>query len=171
MKLKLLLFILLTSIGLSAQVSTTRINDFRLGMPKTQLEKIVGKSINLNIVNDYPSESTHVVFKGIVYEVYFSLDYDENGNKQTDYKLYSVKAKDKSLKTLSGIGVGSTLDDLIKVYKDYNFEVSDSWDDKGNRTKTLRSFSINDYDAGTYLVFTLKNNQVIEFFLSYYEGC
>ena len=107
----------------------------------------------------------------MVYEVYFNPAYDDNGQQLDEYTLYSVRSKDKTLKTLSGIKVGSTFDELLNKFKDYNIEISDSWDDNGNRTKTERLFTINDYDAGTYLVFTLKNGKVTEFYVSNNEGC
>lgn len=154
-----------------AQVSTTRINDFKLGMKKSDLEKIIGKTINVKMPDGYQVDPTNVVFKGVVYEVYFSNQYDDNGNLLNDMQLYSVKSKDKSLKTLSGIGIGSSISELIEKYKDNNIEISDSWDDNGNRIKTTRYFNINDYDAGTYLHMTLKNGRVTEFYVSNQEGC
>ena len=153
-----------------AQVSTTRINDFRLGDKISDLEKIIGKPIHLNLEDGYQTSPGYVIHKGVVYEVYFNPAYDDNGQQLDEYTLYSVRSKDKTLKTLSGIKVGSTFDELLNKFKDYNIEISDSWDDNGNRTKTERLFTINDYDAGTYLVFTLKNGKVTEFYVSYNEG-
>lgn len=155
-----------------AQVSTTRINDFRLGEKKSDLERLMGKSINVNFNEyGYMEDPVNIIYKGIVYELYFSPAYDDNGKELNDYTLYSVRSKDKTLKTLSGIKVGSTFDELLSKFKDYNIEISDSWDDDGNRTKNNRIFTINDYDAGTYLVFSLKNGKVTEFYVGYNEGC
>ena len=171
MKKLINLFAILFSTLIFAQVSTTRINDFKLGMKKSELEKIIGKSINVKMPDGYQVDAANVVYKGVVYEVYFSNEYDDNGNQLKDMQLSSVKSKDKSLKTLSGIGIGSTLSELIEKYKDNNIEISDSWDYNGNRTKTTRYFNINDYDAGTYLHITLKNGRVTEFYVGYNEGC
>lgn len=166
------LFALLFSTFIFAQVSTTRINDFRLGMKKSELEKIIGKQINIKLEDGYPSGPTHVVYKGVVLEIFFNNSYDDSGNQLNDYTIYSVSSKDKSLKTLSGIGIGNSLDDLIGKYKDNNIEISDSWDENGKRVKTKRYFTINDYDAGTYLMFTLQNGKVIDIYTSYKkEGC
>lgn len=171
MKKLISLFTIFCSSLIFAQVSTTRMNDFKIGMNKSEIEKVIGKKINLKMPNGYQEEPANVVYKGIVYEVYFMNSYDDNGNELQDMQLASVKSKDKSLKTLSGIGVGNTLNELIEKYKDHNIEISDSWDDNGNRTKATRHFTINDYDAGTYLVMTLKNGKVVEFYVSYHEGC
>ena len=171
MKKLINLFAILFSTILFAQVSTTRINDFKIGMKKAELEKIIGKKINIKMPEGYQEEPSNVLYKGIVYEVYFANQYDDEGNQLKDMQLVSVKSKDKSLKTLSGIGVGSTLYELIEKYKDNNIEISDSWDDNGNRIKTERHFTINDYDAGTYLFMTLKNGKVVDFYVGYNEGC
>jgi len=165
------LFAILFSTLIFAQVSTTRINDFKIGMKKTDLEKIIGKKINIKLTDGYPTDATNIVYKGIVYEVNFSKAYDDNGNELDEYTIYSVGSKDKSLKTLSGIGIGSSISELIEKYKDNNIEISDSWDDNGNRIKTTRYFNINDYDAGTYLHMTLKNGRVSEFYVGNQEGC
>ena len=171
MKNTINLIALFCSTLIFAQVSTTRINDFKLGMKKSELEKLIGKPINVKFDDDRPPELTNIVFKGIVYELYFMSGYDENGNRLNDMELYSVKSKDKSLKTLSGIGIGSSISELIEKYKDNNIEISDSWDDNGKRTKTTRYFNINDYDAGTYLQMTLKNGRVTDFYVGNQEGC
>jgi hypothetical protein len=153
-----------------AQVSTIRMNDFRLGDEISDVEKLIGKTINLNLENGYQSEPGYVIYKGVVYEVYFYPTYDDNG-RVDDLTLYSIRSKDKTLKTTSGIKIGSTFDELLSKFKNYNIEINDSWDDNGIRTKTERLFKINDSDSGTYLLFTLKDEKVIEFYISYNEGC
>jgi len=170
-KIYSIIALLLTIFSL-AQVSTTRINEFKLGEKKSELEKIIGKPIHITLDEyNYPSNPSNVVYKGVVYELYFSPSYDDEGNVSNEYMLNSVRSKDKTLKTLSGIKIGSSFDELINKFKDYNIEINDSWNDNGNRIKTERLFTINDYDAGTYLVFTLKNGKVTEFYVGYNEGC
>lgn len=171
MKFKLLLFALFSIITLQAQVSTTRINDFRLGMKKSELEKIIGKTITIKLNDGYPIESTHVVHKGVVYEVNFAKAYDDSGNELNDFTIYSVMSKDKTLKTLSGIGIGSSFDEVLNKYKNNNISIYDSWKEDGGRDKSIRNFSINDYDAASQLLLTIKNGNVIEFYVSYNEGC
>jgi len=171
MKNYITLFAFVLSTIAFAQVSTTRINDFKIGAKKSEVEKIIGKKINVNLDNGYPTDPANIVYKGVVYEVFFTTAYDEEGNQLNDLQINSVTSRDKSLKTLSGIGVGNSMHNLIEKYKDNNIEVSDSWDENGNRVKTKRYFTINDYDAGTYLMFTLQNDKVVEFHVGYNEGC
>ncbi|MBF0596489.1 hypothetical protein [Faecalibacter rhinopitheci] len=172
MKRILSITVFLCSIFAMAQVSTTRLNDFKLGMKKSELEKIIGKKIPLKM-NEYGGvdSPSQLVYKGIVYEVNFNSMYDENGNDLKDFSVYTVESNDKTLKTLSGIGIGNSLYDILEKYKDNNIEISDSWDDNGNRTKTQRYFIINDYDAGSFLRITLKNGKVTSFYVGYNEGC
>ena len=55
MKNLLLLFAILITTFTSAQVSTTRINDIRLGMSQSELEKVLGKKIKIPVnENGYP---------------------------------------------------------------------------------------------------------------------
>ena len=169
-KLTSLIVIFIATISF-AQVSTTRINEFKLGEKKTDLEKIIGKTIDLNLNNGYQEKPLYLVYKGIVYELYFTPSYGDDGAELNEFTLYSVRSKDKTLKTLSGIKTGSTFDELLHKFKDYNIEINDSWNENGSRNKTDRIFTINDYDAGTYLVFTLKNGKVTEFYVGYNEGC
>ncbi|HEY4539171.1 MAG TPA: hypothetical protein VIG94_04050 [Faecalibacter sp.] len=171
MKIKSLLLMLFCCIAVNAQVSTTRINEFRLGMKKSELEKIVGKTISVKLNEGYPMETSHVVYKGIVYEVNFSKAYDDNGNELKDFTIYSVTSQDRTLKTLSGISIGSSFDEVLNKYKNNNISIYDSWTENSTRDKSTRLFSINDDEAGTQLILTIKNGRVSEFYVSYNEGC
>ena len=171
MKIKLLFLTLICCIGLNAQVSTTRINEFRLGMKKSEIEKLIGKSIQLKMNEGYPSEASHVVYKGIVYEVFFNKAYDDNGNELKDFTIYSVTSQDRTLKTLSGISIGSTFDEVINKYKHNNITIYDYWTEESTKDKKVRIFTINDFDAATQLMLTIKNGKVSEFHVSYNEGC
>ena len=164
------LFALLFSTLIFAQVSTTRINEFRLGMKKSEVEKVVGKSIQLKLNGGYPAEASNFVYKGIVYEVFFFKAYDDSGNELNDFVINSIRSRDKTLKTLSGISIGSTFDEVLNLYKNNSISIYNSWNEDGTRDKTTRMFSINDDDARTQLILTLKEGKVIEFFISYFEG-
>lgn len=156
-------FLFFSSFGF-AQVSTTRINDIKMGMSLTDLEKMVGNKIKLKVDEDgYPLEEINVTYKGIKYKLYFW--HFEEGNK-----VSSIEASDSSLKTLSGIGIGSSLEDLWSKYKAYNISIFNGWDENGNKSNE-RYFSIQDNDNGTQLRITLKNNKVVSFSVYYYEGC
>ena len=166
------MFVLFLSvISLNAQVSTSRMNEIRLEMNKSELEKIIGKSIPLKLNDGSPSGLTHLVFKGVVYELNFTKAYDDSGNAINDFMVYSISSRDRSLKTLSGISIGSSFDEVLNKYKNYNISIRDSWDENGKRVKTTRRFVVEDYDSGTYLMFTIQNGKVIEMSVGHNEGC
>ena len=161
----------IAGIALQAQVSTTRINDIKLGMKLTELEKLTGQKFKLKLNEyGYPDGDLTIVSKGITYKV--SLMNDEESTAAQNFKVYTVKSSDSSLKTLSGIKIGSSLDELLSKYKNLNISVYDGYEDEsGNRTKAFRYFNVEDYDAGTMLQFKLVNGKVSSFNVMYNEGC
>lgn len=164
MKNLLLLFAIFISVLSSAQVSTTRINDIRLGMSQSELEKVLGKKIKIPVNTDgYPEDEYTVTHNAVTYSLYFWM-LDEG------LKISSISSNDASLKTLSGIKKGSTLDELWSKYKNYNLRIYNHWDENG-LSKDERSFEIMDYDNGSSLGIHLKNNKVTGFSVGYNEGC
>lgn len=158
-------------IASQAQVSTTRINDVKLGMKLSELEKLIGQKVKVKLnENGYPDDDVTIVSKGVTYKV--NLIGDGESTSLANFKIYTVKSSDSSLKTLSGIKVGSSLDELLSKYKNLNISIYDGYDDKGEkRTKAFRYFNIEDYDAGTLLQFKLVNDKVVSFDVMYNEGC
>ncbi|MEN5309893.1 hypothetical protein ABE425_20605 [Chryseobacterium cucumeris] len=78
----------------------------------------------------------------------------------------------KKFKTKSGIGVGSTRDDLINTYRSYaNFSVRPDWDSNGKPIKDAGYFNLEDSQAGTLLSFKFVNNIVTEISVYLNEGC
>ena len=158
-------------IALQAQVSTTRINDIKLGMKLSELEKLTGQKFKLKLNEyGYPEGDLTIVSKGVTYKV--GLTSNGDGNGANNLSVYSVKSTDSSLKTLSGIKIGSTLDELISKYKNLNISIYDGYDDvSGNRTKSFRYFNVDDHDTGSMLQFKLVNGKVSSFDVMYNEGC
>ena len=100
-------------------------------------------------------------------------NWDDVGQKQNGFQIYSLSTKSKKFRTKSGMGVGSTKDQLIDAYRNYpNFSVSQMWDEKTEKqSSAMSSFVLTDNDAGTYLSFTLTNNIVTEVSIYMNEGC
>lgn len=154
-----------------AQVSTTRINDVKLGMKLSELEKLTGQKFKIKLNEyGYPEGGITVVSKGITYKVELMQSGESNG--VNNLTIYNVKSTDSSLKTLSGIKIGSTLDELVSKYKNLNIQIYDGYDENTEkRTKALRYFNIEDYDSGSLLQFKLVNDKVVSFEIMYNEGC
>ncbi|WP_313376556.1 hypothetical protein [Chishuiella sp.] len=171
MKKLLLITTLFISFYGIAQVSTTRINDIKLGMKFSELEKLTGQKFKLKLNEyGYPEEDLKIVFNGITYTIMLSTN-GEQGVSNGLY-VYRIKSSDSTLKTLSGAKIGSSLDELISKYKNYNISIFDGYDEKTDkRTKALRYFNVEDYDAGSLLQFNIVNGRVISFEVTYNEGC
>lgn len=161
-----------TGIALQAQVSTTRINDIKLGMKLTELEKLTGQKFKIKLNEyGYPDGDITIVSKGITYKIGLTTNGEEGAGSST-LTVYTIKSSDSSLKTLSGIKVGSTLDELLSKYKNLNISIYDGYDDKTDkRTKAFRYFNIEDQDTGSTLQFYLVNDKVTSFDVMYNEGC
>jgi hypothetical protein len=171
MKKTSLLFLFLISINFSAQnfeLSTLRIGDFTLKSTNKDVEKIT--NAKLKIFEDY-NKTNLVKYAGEVVEITINKDY-ENQDKEA-YNIYTLSTKSKKFRTKSGMGVGSTKEQLLDAYKNYpNFSVNQMWDEKTEKFSTTKSnFILTDNDAGTMLSFTLINNTVVEVSVFYNEGC
>lgn len=71
MKTKLLALLFMAFAFTQAQVSTMRINDIKLGMSKTEVEKLIGKKIIIKLSEyNYPEDAVNIVHKGIAYSIF-----------------------------------------------------------------------------------------------------
>ncbi len=168
---KILLLFLLFMIQFSfGQISTTRMNEMRIKSTLPEVEKALGQKLEISKKLDDWLYKVTVNDKGSEFELSFTEYTDENGKQIIE--LYEITTKSTSIKTLSKLGVGSSLDDLWKAYKNYNISIWNSWDEKTEKYSTTeRIFQLHDYDAGTALYFQLRNGVVYEISLSFFEGC
>ena len=154
-------------------VSTLRIGDFTINMKDKAVEKISkSKLISFTSQDDW-NKTNKVKYAGEIIEIVVSQSYDEQGQNDGGYQIYSLMTKSKKFRTKSGMGVGSTKDELFEAYKNYpNFSISQSWDEKTEKiSKTKSVLSLQDNDAQTYLSFIMDNNVVTEIYVSLNEGC
>lgn len=148
---------LLNSILASAQISTTRMNDLKIGMSSSEILKLQGNQ-PAAIADDTEFKLKH---KGIEFTVFVGEGYlsTEEGSAY----LKSIATTSKAIKTISGLGVGSSLDDLWKAYSDkYTILLNKSIDN-------LREFTIEDEQNGTRLSFSLKNEIVTKIEINSYN--
>ncbi|MET3732432.1 hypothetical protein [Moheibacter stercoris] len=153
-----------------AQISTTRMNEMRLNNTLQQVEKALGKKLEITKTGDDWLFYVKVSEKGADFTLGFLESINESNSKEL--VLYEIKTNSSEIKTLSKLGVGSSIDDLWKAYKNYNISVWQMWDEiEDSNSKTDRVFNIQDHDAGTSLYFYLRNNKVYEIVIGVYEGC
>lgn len=149
------------------EVSTLRIGPFKIFMEKGEAEKIAGTSIKLSTGDvkntiKYNGETINIdVFQGY------------GGEARPDaVTITGLTTTSKKFKTKSGMGVGSTRDELINTYRNYpTFSIRPETDNNGKRVKDSGYFNLEDYDAGTELTFKFVNNIVTEITVYVNEGC
>ena len=155
-KIALVGFFLLSIVGFG-QISTTRMNELKIGMRPSEVLKLLGKK-PAAIVDE---GETKITLKGIDYTIEIRSGY--LSKTENDTYLSSISTTSKNIKTLSGIGIGSTLEDLWKAYSSkYNVFL-----DKSNNNN--REFRIDDRENGVILTFSLKNEIVTTIRLSSYN--
>ena len=154
-------------------LSTLRIGPFTVFMKDKAAEQFSKtKLVTYDGPNEY-NKRNKVNYNGEIIEIAIMPTWDDEGKKENGYQIYSLSTKSKKFRTKSGMGVGSTKDQLIDAYRNYpNFSVSQMWDEKTEKqSSAMSSFVLTDNDAGTYLSFTLTNNIVTEVSIYMNEGC
>ncbi|TXI99959.1 MAG: hypothetical protein E6Q35_01790 [Chryseobacterium cucumeris] len=149
------------------EVSTLRIGPFKVFMPKVDAEKIAG----IKLSNSGAEKKNIVKYNGETIQIDFFDNYINEANPSVPSITYMTTTS-KKFKTKSGIGVGSTRDDLINTYRSYaNFSVRPDWDSNGKPIKDAGYFNLEDSQAGTLLSFKFVNNIVTEISVYLNEGC
>lgn len=151
------------------ELTTLRIGAYKIFMKADDAEKLAQKK--LQVFEEWGKTNT-VSLNGENIEISLGEIYISD-KEPSKLSIYSLNTKSAKFRTKSGMGVGSTRDELINSYKNYpNFSVTQSWDDKGeNRSKTVSYFNLSDSDANTELSFKLENNIVTEVSVYINEGC
>src|SRR4051812_10476725 len=108
-----LLLLLALSFTASAQISApvvtmNGIGDFRIGMKKAEVEKLIGQPLKLvNLIKkaeEWNRDTIDLVYKDVQYQLI--LDKDYINDKRQDIILYEIKTNSPNLKTKSGVGIG-----------------------------------------------------------------
>ena len=163
------LFLLLFSMLFSAQnyeLSTLRIGEYKIFMKKEAAEKLANKTFQ-KFDNYEPKNTVNYFGEKIELVGYGTYLSETEQNVET---VQHLATKSKKFRTKSGMGVGSSKEELLNAYKNYpNFSVNQSWEE--NETKTTSYFNLTDVDARTELSFKLVNNIVVEVTIFVNEGC
>ena len=156
-------FTTFSTIGFAQQVSTAKFGDIAYNMSQKAVASLDKKYLATYDVNNPEMPEQDITVNGIKYHVSY---YKNLKTKQ--FEVYMVSSASPKLYTISGIKVGTTSDELWKVYKKYDISVQEVMED--DETKSSRMFSINDIDNGCTLGFYLKNNKVVKMILSNESG-
>ncbi|MBP2619358.1 hypothetical protein [Chryseobacterium jejuense] len=149
------------------ELSTLRIGPYKIFMEKSEVEKISGTKLKISD----GEQKNGVKYNGELINIEIFQGY--GGDAKPDaVTIAGMTTTSKKFRTKSGMGVGSTRDELINAYKNYPiFSVRPEVDDNGKRIKDAGYFNIEDYDAGTQLTFKFVNNIVTEVTVYINEGC
>lgn len=168
--MKKLIFLSLFFLGICAsaqnyELSTLRIGEYKIFMKKAELESIA--KMKIKNVDDYETK-TKIKYYGETIEVLVYSSYLSEAEPAVQSIQY-LATKSKKFRTKSGMGVGSTKQELLNSYINYaNFSVNQSYDDSDPKgTSFLR---LSDIDAGTELSFKMINNTVTEVAIYLNEG-
>lgn len=171
-KLFLLLGLIMATLSITwaqnFEMSTLKIGPYKLNMSLDEAEKLAGKQLIISSEkNDYNGDN-FINYNGETIIIRPSENYYEE-NPTNKYIISSLSTQSPKFKTKSGIGIGSTKEELFQAFKNYAaFYYSDGYDDEGNRNGKEGFFSLSDIDAGTEMMFNLKNNRVTEITINYH---
>ena len=174
---KLTLFCLLFfgAIFLSAQnfeLSTLRMGEFTINMKDKALEKIAKTKLPAFNGDNY-FRTLKTQYFGQPLEITVLQGVTENGEYALESTIYSLTTKSKKFRTKSGLGIGSTKAELLEAYRNFpNLKVAQVYEDQTDSfSKSNSNVILQDFEAGTALSFTLKNNIVVEVSVYVNEGC
>lgn len=163
--------------GISAQnstfVSLNGIGDIKLGMKKSEVEKLTGQKIrivNLLRGDDWLRDTVEVFYKSVAYELVFDKDYESDG---VEFIVCEIQSRNRQLKTKSGIGIGDDKMKIINTYKDYLIQVMPAYEGLDNpvRSKTKSIVWLYGDSTNAVIIFYLEKNKVTGFCVTFNEGC
>lgn len=166
MRVKLLIIFSLFMIISYSQVTSTGIGDIKIGMSLPELSKLTGMEVEL--LPDEGFGEIELSYKNVNYLVTITRIFDIASDNSKP-SVFSIETKDPSMKTTSGIGIGSSQEDIWNAYKNNSIEVWNHWDKKKeDYSSDARVFSVLfDEENMNVIYFELENNKVTSITVSY----
>ncbi len=161
------LFVLF-SVNLIAQTNSYKVTmngiaDFKIGMKKAEVEKLLNLPVklkNLLSKDDWMMDTIAYKYKDLDLSLIYTRDYLDNNNAG-DIVLWGITSNSTLIKTPSGITIG---DDKIKIVTTYDgYRILISPDDENENTvksKTKSSIYLYADDGGNQIVFHMENNKI-----------
>jgi hypothetical protein len=175
MKLLSTLLALFFSLVIHSQITTvtmTGIGDIKLGMKKTEFEKLLNQTFKLPHLttknNDYYQDTVHINYKGMDADVIFQKEYNEND--KYDIAVWEIRSNSPQLKTKSGIGIGDDKYKIISTYEGYVIWIMPEYENNDTVKSKTKSTVWLHGDSGNVIIFYLDNNKVTGMSVSYFEG-
>lgn len=175
MKLLSICLVIFLSLQVNAQTALVTMNgigDIKLGMKKTQVEKLVNQTFNLAHLSsknsDAYQDTVHINYNGLDANVIFQKEYSEND--KYDIAVWEIKSNNSQLKTKSGIGIGDDKFKIISTYEGYVIWIMPEYESNYSvKSKTKSSVWLHG-DNGNVIIFYLDKNKVTGMSVTYFEG-
>lgn len=178
MKRTLFLFAIafLTTLAARAQdtvnLSSIRIGPYKIGMSRAEAEQLAGTRLRIGTEANNFNDTNMVLYGG--QRVYLSPMEVYNSETDKPVIIGRMWTRSNRFRTKSGIGVGSTRQDLLAAYGSFpRFEVYPEYDENGKPSPHKGFFTLYDMDAETAIQFYLINNVVweVRVIKDFGEGC
>lgn len=162
----------LLSFAQTPTVSMAGIGDIKLGMKKTEIEKLLNQKLQLPHLtakdSDYYQDTVHINYKGMEADVMFQKEYNEND--KYDIVVWEVRSNSPQLKTKSGVGIGDDKYRIISTYEGYIIWIMPQYEnDYTVKSKTKSSVWLHG-DNASIIIFYLDNNKITGMSVTYFEG-
>jgi hypothetical protein len=176
MKYLVTIILLLATLSTLAQapanweVSTLRIGPFKLNMPEQEAIELARKPLLRPSEESGYIGATTVKYYNELINVTLANDYSRDAPA---YIVYGLSTTSSKFRTKSGMGVGSTKEELLATYKSFShFEMRPGYDEVGHKKADESYFSVYDDDASSVLTFKIVKGKVVELsVLPAFEGC
>lgn len=172
---KIMLFLLLAlTTGLAAQntdylVTPKGIGQLKLGMKKAELEKVLGKKIQLKnlLEKDGYSDTIKAKYKNIDVQVYIEKSWVDEDNYEL--VLSGIRTSSPLCKTAGGIGIGTDKLRIVNAYENSTVYIWPEYEDDTytRRSKTKAVISVFSDEEANSLNFYLVNKKVASIEVTY----
>jgi hypothetical protein len=156
----------------TAVISTMRMGIFKLKSTTTEIEKAMGQKIKVKHKEGYYFDTAKIMYNQAHYILSFIKRYNENATIPEIWELYAVSSANTTLKTKSGIGINNTKAEILSTYDKNDIIIANDWEykEKGNTKDKIQFITLNDYEAGTTLIFKTEDRLVKFMEVRLYEG-
>ncbi|MEO7923512.1 MAG: hypothetical protein ABIR30_07530 [Chitinophagaceae bacterium] len=147
-------------------ISKDGINELKIGMKDTEVEKLVNQQFKFNSVKDAPGywqDTIKAKYKNIEVSLYFERQYSDEDS--SFMQLSGVETNSPLCKTESGIGIGDEKSAVLPAYEDNPITMGPEYEAVNDSTwamsKIKYSISVKDDKWDKELIFHLVNKKIV----------
>ncbi|MEO5946363.1 MAG: hypothetical protein ABIP79_06065 [Chitinophagaceae bacterium] len=147
-------------------ISKDGINELKIGMKHTEVEKLVNQQFNFNAIKDsagYWQDTVKAKYKEIEVSLYFERQYMDDDN--SIMQLFGVETSSPLCKTESGIGMGDEKSSVLPAYEENPITMGPEYEAVNDTTwamsKIKYSISVKDDKWDKELIFHFVNKKIV----------